>query len=365
MSNRRLAKGIALLAMVLGVLLLPASAQAQVTTGSIGGKVVAASDDSPLPGVTVTIVHVPTNTTYTTTTGANGEFQQPNTKPGGPYTVRFEMDSFQTAERTDVRVGLGQTTWVEIDLSMQTITEEITVTDTASDLINPSRTGSQSELAFEEIQAYPTVRRNVLLDGAKTNPYASIRASDEAQKDISFAGRSSKYNNIQIDGSNYNDLFGLGESGGTPAGQSNAQPIQQDVVQELQVAVSPYDVRQGGFTGGTINAVTRSGSNDFHGSLYYAQRDPDYVGDGPFDTAIKDFDEEQYGASLGGYILKDKLWFFGAYENNERSEASGFSADGSTGQQYGKPADAQRFQDILQTKYGYDAGGLGDIPIAT
>jgi hypothetical protein len=364
MSIRRLAFRIAPLAMLL-VLLLPAVAPAQVTTGNMTGQVTSASDGSPVPGATVTIVHVPTNSTHVTQTNENGEYSYINARPGGPYTVRVDMDGFETVERTEVRVGVGSTTRVDVPISMTAISEEITVTGEASDLINPSRTGSQSELDFEEIQAFPTVRRNVLLDGAKTNPYASIRASDENQKDISFAGRSSKYNNIQIDGSNYNDLFGLGESGGTPAGQANAQPIQQDVVQELQVAVSPYDVRQGGFTGGTINAVTRSGSNDFHGSAYYAQRDPDYVGDGPFDTPIKAFDEEQYGASLGGYILKDRLWFFGAYENNERSEASGFSADGSTGQQFGKPADAQRFSDILLDKYGYDAGGLGDIPIAT
>jgi hypothetical protein len=363
MSMRRLATGIAPLAMLLA-LLLPALAPAQVTTGSITGKVIS-SDGSAVPGVTVTIVHQPTNTTYVTTTNENGEFAQVNAKPGGPYTVRFEMDGFETVERTEVRVPLGAAAYVEADLSMQAVSEEITVTGTAEDLINPSRTGSQSDLDFEEIQAFPTVRRNVLIDGAKTNPYASVRASDANQKDISFAGRSSKYNNIQIDGSNYNDLFGLGESGGTPGGQSNAQPIQQDVVQELQVSVSPYDVRQGGFTGGTINAITRSGSNDFHGSAYYAQRDPDYVGEGPFEVDVKDFDEEQYGATFGGRIIRDRLWFFAAYENNEKSEASGFSADGSTGQQFGKPADAARFQQILLDEYGYDAGGLGDVPIAT
>lgn len=367
MSNRSFAPRSLWVATLAGIALLcaAASVEAQVTTGTLSGVVRAQSDNSLLPGATVTITHVPTNSTFVRNTDANGEFSLVNAKPGGPYTVKVEMDGFEPAERTGVTVGLGQTSRVEIALGLSAVTEEITVTGAAGEFISSARMGSTNELDQQDILAYPTVRRNILLDGAKTNPYASIRASDENQKDISFAGRSSKYNNIQIDGSNYNDLFGLGESGGTPAGQTNAQPVQQDIVQELQVSVSPYDVRQGGFTGGTINAVTKSGSNEFHGSGYYASRDPEYVGDGPFEAPIKNFDEKQYGATIGGPIVRDKVWFFAAYEDNKRSEASGFSADGSTGQQYGKPADAARLQSFLETRYGYDAGGLGDVPIDT
>ena len=338
---------------------------AQVTTGSIGGQVVSAVDGTALPGAAVTLTHVPTNTTFTVTSGDEGRFQVPNLRVGGPYTVHVDLDAFAASDTENVMVPLGDTVWLRITLDPEGVSEEITVTETLSPLINPNRMGSQTSASDEEIEAKPTVRRNVVIDVAVTNPYASVRASDENQKDISFAGRSSKYNNIQIDGSNYNDLFGLGESGGTPAGQTNAQPIQQDVVQELQVALSTYDVRQGGFTGGAINAVTRSGTNDLHGSAYYAQRDPDYVGDGPFDTPIREFDEEQIGASLGGFLVRDTAWYFVAGETNERSEPSGFSADGSTGQVFSKPEDAARFRDILINRYGYDPGGLGDIAIAT
>jgi outer membrane receptor for ferrienterochelin and colicin len=363
MSTRssRLLRVAATIALALG---LAAGAGAQVTTGTLAGQVKAESDGSALPGVAIAAVHVPTGTGYSTTTGNDGRFVLPNLRVGGPYSVTATLDAFQAKEVTDLAVGLGSTTEVAIQLAVAAVSETIEVVGVFDDVINPNRTGSSSSIALEQIEMFPTVRRN-LLDVAKTNPYASIRAGDENQKDISFAGRSSKYNNIQIDGSNYNDLFGLGESGGTPSGQANAQPIQLDALAELQVSVSPYDVRQGGFTGGAINAVTRSGSNDFHGSAYYAQRDPDYVGDGPFDTPIKDFDEEQFGASLGGRIIADKLFFFAAGEMNERTEPSGFSADGSTGQQFGKPEDAARFQNILLTNYGYDAGGLADIPIDT
>ena len=292
---------------LLFLLLLPVYATvltAQVTTGGISGRAVDA-EGGGLPGVTVTAVHQPTNTTYDAVTDEEGRFRIVNAKVGGPYVVRAELEGFEPGQETTA-VPLGQTIDITLKLGLVAASEEIVVTAEAVDLINPNRSGSTSSLSQEQIESFPTVRRNIVLDGARTNPYASIRASDENQKDISFAGRSSKYNNIQIDGSNYNDLFGLGESGGTPAGQTNAQPVQQDVVAELQVGVSPYDVRQSGFTGGVINAITKSGTNDWHGSAYYAERDPDYVGDGPFDVPIKNFDEEQIGASLGGRIVRDK-----------------------------------------------------------
>ena len=234
-----------------------------MTTGGISGRAVDA-EGGGLPGVTITAVHQPTNTTYDAVTDEEGRFRIINAKVGGPYVVRAELEGFEPGQE-NTAVALGQTTDITLQLGLVAASEEIVVTAEAVDLINPNRSGSTSSLSQEQIQSFPTVRRNIMLDGARTNPYASIRASDENQKDISFAGRSSKYNNIQIDGSNYNDLFGLGESGGTPGGQTNAQPVQQDVVAELQVGVSPYDVRQSGFTGGVINAVTKSGTNDWHG----------------------------------------------------------------------------------------------------
>jgi len=366
MSIRKMKESVAVCAALAAALLvaLAAPAAAQVTTGNLSGTVTATSDGSAIPGATVVATHVPTNTAYSAVTDANGFFRMINLRVGGPYKIEASLDGFEPGGVTDIMVPLGDTANVEFDLKLAGVSEEIVVVGEAT-FINPDKMGSSSKLESAQIERFPTVRRNILLDGARANPYASIRASDDNQKDISFAGRSSKYNNIQIDGSNYNDLFGLGESGGTPGGQTNSQPVQQDVVAELQVSVSPYDVRQGGFTGGVINAVTKSGTNDFHGSAYWAKRDPDYVGDGPFDSPVRYFDEEQYGASLGGPIVRDKVWFFAAGENNSKGEQSGVSADGSAGTQYGKPDDAAHVQSVLQTKYGYDAGGLGDIPIDT
>ena len=235
MSIRKLARGLFAVATVAALALIGAAApaEAQITTGGLSGRVVDTNGDG-LPGATVTIVHQPTNTTYTQVTDGQGRFRVVNARVGGPYAVRAMLDGFAPAE-TATSVQLGETTDLLLELGIVVEGEEVLVTGAAAEFINPNRTGSVSQLDAEQIAAFPTVRRNILLDGARTNPYASIRASDDNQKDISFAGRSSKYNNIQIDGSNYNDLFGLGESGGTPAGQANSQPIQQDVVAELQV----------------------------------------------------------------------------------------------------------------------------------
>ncbi|HVS04370.1 MAG TPA: TonB-dependent receptor, partial [Thermoanaerobaculia bacterium] len=142
-------------------------------------------------------------------------------------------------------------------------------------------------------------------------------------------------------------------------------PISLDAIEQLQLVVSPYDVRQGGFTGGGINAVTRSGSNEFHGSLFGSKRDQDYIGDGPADRPISEFDQDQYGGRLGGPILRDRLFFFVSGEINRREAPTGVAADGSASTQFRNSADAQRLRDQLIATYGYDPGGLGDFPGVT
>lgn len=362
MKMEKLAMGIAPVAVLLALALvgLPATASAQLTSGTIAGTVRAASDNSPLPGATVTVVHVPTGTVSTVYANADGRFVVPNLRVGGPYEVTATLDSFQTRTVTDVNVRLGAATDLTFALELATISEEISVVGSASELINPNKMGSGSSVTRDEIESFPTVRRSPL-DFVRTNPYFSIRGGDENEKDVSVAGKSNKYNNIQIDGASYNDLFGLGESGGTPGGQANAQPIIIDAIQEVQLNVSPYDVRQGGFTGGAINAVTKSGTNEFHGSAYYAQRDPDYVGDGPSGRPVSEFDEEQIGLSLGGRLIPDKLFFFVAAEQNSRTSPTGFSADGSSGQLSDPDTSPAAVKQILETQYGYNPGGLGDF----
>jgi outer membrane receptor for ferrienterochelin and colicin len=371
-------------------LAMPATIHAQVTTGNIAGSVTDASG-AALPGVTVEAIHIPTGTRYASVSDASGRFTIPNARVGGPYSVSGALEGMKPANVSGISVNLGSTTEVALKLSLSAVAESITVTAKPDDVINPNRTGSTSTVPEKQIQELPTVNRN-LQDFARTNPYFVVDARDDSATLLQVAGRNNRYNNIQIDGAVNNDLFGLAASG-TPGGQSNASPISIDAIEQLQLVVSPYDVRQGGFTGGGINAVTRSGSNKLSGSLFGTKRNQknvgkyrpvfvnaDFNGNGTTtDIApqpIVNFDYTQYGGRLGGPIIQDKLFFFVNGERNRRSQPDGTSADGSAGTSYvnatqdavcgGVPGcSAARLRQDLITKYGYDPGGLGDIQKGT
>ena len=262
-------------------------------------------------------------------------------------------------------VALGEKRDLEFELQLETRAEAVVVTAELEPLISPNRMGSTQSVSQDEIKALPTISRQ-FQDFVRTNPYANVQPYDSTQTAISIAGMNNRYNTIQIDGAVNNDLFGLAATG-TPGGQTNTQPISLDTIQEIQVAVSPYDIKQGGFTGGAINAITKSGTNDFHGSVYGSTRDEKYVGsDVPqaygdaLHKPIATFDSDQYGARVGGPILRDKLFFFASGERNKLSQPTGGSADGSTSNSYKDPAQAALFKSILTNKYGYDPGGLGD-----
>lgn len=335
-------------------------AQAQVTTGTIAGTVLAA-DGSALPGVTVEAIHVPTGTRYDSVTGSNGRFTIPNVRVGGPYRVTATLEGFRTAEAAPATVPLGGAAEIPLTLQLATVSEAITVTATADDVINPNRTGSTSAVSEEQIESLPTVNRS-LQDFARTNPYFTVDAQDISSTRMYVAGKNNRYNTIQIDGAVNNDLFGLADTG-TPGGQADAQPISIDAIQEIQLVVSPYDVRQGGFTGGGVNAITRSGSNEFNGSVFYTQRNESFIGEDSEGEPFNDFEYEQYGGRLGGPILRDRLFFFVTGEQTSRSEPTGVSADGSAaGTQYNDPELAAAVRNFLIERFDYDPGSLGDFP---
>src|SRR2546428_2791061 len=317
---------------------------AQVTTGNISGTVTTRTDNAPMPGVTVEAVHLPTGTRYTAVTNSNGYCNMPNARVGGPYRVTATLEGFRatTAENADVRIG--ETTNIPLTLSMTAVSEAITVTAVSDPIINPNHTGSESQVSTTQIQELPTVNRT-LQDFARTNPYFVVDPQQASATQIQVAGRNNRYNNIQIDGAVNNDLFGLADTG-TPGGQANTNPISIDAIQQIQLVVSPYDVRQGGFTGGGVNAVTRSGANKFEGSIFGTKRNPSYVGKwvpGTTPTApgfvnlnkpITKFNQTQYGGRLGGPILGDRLFFFVSGERNRKSQPTGVSADGSAPTNY-------------------------------
>jgi outer membrane receptor for ferrienterochelin and colicin len=333
------------------------------TTGAIAGVVLAA-DGSALPGVTVEAIHVPTGTRYDSVTNENGRYTIPNVRVGGPYRVTATLEGFRPVEMTNLQVGLGTTAEVPLTLQLATVSEAITVTATADEIINPNRTGATSEVSTEQIETLPTVNRS-LQDFARTNPYFVVDAQDFSATRMNVAGRNNRYNSIQIDGAVNNDLFGLADTG-TPGGQTDAQPISLDAVQELQLVVSPYDVRQGGFTGGGVNAVTRSGTNEWSGSVFGSQRSPDLTGECKGCTPVSDFEQDQYGLRLGGPIVRDRLFFFVNGEQNRKTQPTGFYAEGAGARVRDDVAgNAAKFRQILIDRYDYDPGPLTDFPAAT
>jgi len=360
-SSRMFRATLALAALVLA--LAPAVYAQGLTTGTLRGAVVAKVDGTTIPGATVTAVHQPTGTQYTAVVGSNGYFVMPSVKVGGPYLVTAEADGWVTKEAGDINVRLGETTPITLEMELAGVAETIVVTGAVEPLVNPSQTGSTSAVSQKTLETLPTVNRS-LQDFARTNPYFVVDAQDFSSTRLNVAGRNNRYNSIQIDGAVNNDLFGLADTG-TPGGQTDSQPISLDAIEQLQMVVSPYDVRQGGFTGGGINAVTRSGGNQFHGSVFGTQRDASFVGDGPRNRPISDFNQDQYGLRVGGPIIKDKLFFFVSGEMNRKDQPTGVSADGSAPTQFRNPAGATQIANLLTSRYNYNPGGLGDFPVAT
>ena len=336
-----------------------ASINAQsATTGSIRGAVTD-TDGNPLPGATVTATHTPTSRDYVVVAQEDGRFAIGAVRVGGPYTITAQMDGFTPQVSNDTYVALGTAAELTFELPSAQFADTVTVVG-ESTFINPSRTGAASNVGTDALESLPTIGRG-LDDFARTNPFISVASENEDDEAISIAGRSGRYNNIQIDGSVNNDLFGLSDNG-TPAGRVGSTPISLDAIQEVQLVISDFDVRQGGFSGGSVNAVTRSGSNDWEGSLFYYFRDDSNFGDGPDELGpLGEFSEDQYGFRLGGPLMEDKAFFFVNADIEDRSTPTGWSIDGSSGQTFGFVDEANRFRDILLNTYGYDPGPLTEL----
>jgi hypothetical protein len=333
-----------------------------VTTGSMAG-VVSDPNNEAMPGVTVVATLTTTGTRYTALTDGVGRFRIANVKVGGPYEVTATLSGFQTQTVSDVYVRLGETSHLTVGLQLEAATGEIIVTGQAGELINPTRMGVGSSVTQGNLEALPTVERN-LFDFARTNPVFSTYSPDEDATILSVSGRNPRYNNISIDGAVNNDVFGLADSG-TPGGQSETQPIQLDAVQELQLVTSSFDVRQGGFTGGSVNVITKSGSNEFRGDVFGYTSSDSWVGNGPdFFPEFGTYDDTEYGFTLGGPIKRDKAFFFVTYGHNDLDRPTGWSLDGSTGQGWQDGAfvtEAEEFRQFNLDTYGYDPGGLGEL----
>jgi hypothetical protein len=337
--------------------LLPAVIIAQTSTsGAFAGKVVDV-DGNPVLGAEVVIVHNPTGTRFSTLTRNNGQFTVPAVRVGGPYTVTVSFEGFKTEKKDGLVVKLGETKYVDFTLQLATVDAGEVVVTASDSVINPYRTGASQNVGQDSIEDLPTISRS-LSDFTRLSP--QIISDSETDGAFNVGGRSSRYNNVQIDGAQNNDLFGLGGTG-TPGGQSEATVISLEAVQEFQIVMAPYDVRQGGFTGGGVNIVTKAGTNKFFGSLFYEARDEKFVGDGPDEFEFNQFSEGFVGASLGGPLIKNKLFFFVNFEYSKKKVPEDFFIDGSgANYDWGHMDLADRFSSIL-SGYGYDSGGYDEI----
>ena len=333
--------------------------QAQVTTSSMGGTIRAASGE-PLSGASVKATHVPTGTVISAMTTANGRFSIANIQPGGPYTIEVSFVGYKPQTRKDVFLELGETG--RVDFSMVSNSQDLKeVVVTASRGAQALNGGVGTSISSERLQNLPTVGRN-LTDFIRLTPQAKTTFGGG----ISIAGQNNRYNQIMFDGAVNNDVFGLSESG-TNGGQTGSSPISIDAIESFQVGVSPYDVSLGNFTGGSVNAVTKSGTNTTRGSAYWINRNQGFTGKTP--TGLKsaaislpDFQAATYGATLGGALIKNKLFYFVSAEFQRDERPQPF--DAST---FRTPPGAA-FQDSVRlilaklSALGYDPGSYLEIP---
>jgi Carboxypeptidase regulatory-like domain len=329
----------------------PAAAQT-VTTGILGGTI-EDQQGGRLPGVTVVAVHTTTGTTYQAVTQTDGRFSILNVRVG-TYTVKASLSGFKDSELKDIVVSLGEERTLLFKLELASVTAEITVTAEATP-INVTTAGVAGSVSNAVKESLPTISRSIT-DIVRTNIYFNPMGVNEDTPIASVAGRSQRYNNLQIDGAVNNDLFGLAAGAGVPGGNAATQPISLDAIQEIQLLVSPYDVRQSGFSGGGINAITKSGSNAIRGTGFAFGRNQKWVGKGVTGVAVSKFNDYQWGGSIGGPIVSNKAFYFGTFDEQRRNTPAGFSVGGTAVPFRGSEADVDRFLNILSTRYDYNIG---------
>ncbi len=281
-----------------------------VTTSAITGTVTGETGQG-LPGMQVVVRQTQTGAQTGTLTGSSGNYYIQGLQPGGPYTIRVEGLGYATAQRTGVTLTLSQTARFDFKLTQQAVeVGAIQVTAERNGVFSTTHTGPMTTISDSVLQRMPTLTRN-FTDLVRISPFVTTGNGP------SVGGENNRFNNIQIDGAVNNDLFGLGSSG-TPGGQVNAKPISMEAISQFQILAAPFDVRQGGFTGGLVNAVTRSGTNQVHGSAFFYGRNQSFMGDqAVFGTggaitqrAATAFTSRQYGFALGGPIIQDRLHYF-------------------------------------------------------
>jgi hypothetical protein len=322
-----------------------------LTTASVNGRV-SNTDDVSLEGANVVAKHVPSGTTSGATARSDGSFNIPNLRVGGPYSIMVSYIGYSNSEISDIYLSLGENRKVDFSLSTEAI--EMTALDVvASKDIN--KTGAGTQHNEDVIANMPTVERG-MYDVAKLNPYVVEGGGGE----VNIAGKHPNYNTVKIDGAVLNDVFGLADNG-LPGDQAGTQPISLDAIEELQVSVSPFDVRQHGFTGGALNAVTRSGTNELEASAYMYTKNESQIGDYVEEDGTKneypEFSENVYGARFGGPIIKDKMHYFVSLESSKKSIPNTVTIESGQAQSYNGGLDIVRVDSALTSIYEINTGG--------
>ncbi|WP_378187760.1 carboxypeptidase regulatory-like domain-containing protein [Aquimarina sp. W85] len=300
-------KGIILFVLLFGIV---TTLSAQVTTSNISG-VVYDNAKQLLPGANITVQHMPTGTNYGGVTNFDGRFNLINMRVGGPYQITVSYIGFQKQTITDVYLQLGETSNFDIYLVEDSNQlEEVVITSNKNATFSSERTGAETSVGRRELTTLPTISRSAA-DFTRLEPTASGN---------SFGGRNDQYNNFSLDGAVFNNPFGLDAA--TPGGQTDSQPISLDAIEQIQVSTAPYDVTLSGFTGASVNAVTKSGTNEFKGTAYGFFRNEDLTGGEVKGNEVfkADLEQIQYGFSIGGPIIKNKLFFFANAERDQRTD---------------------------------------------
>lgn len=326
--------------------------QAQVTTSSMVGRIIDENNE-PLIGATVIAIHTPSGTRYGTVTNEDGRFTIPAMRIGGPYEVTISYVGYEEQKRENVFLSLGTAATLNLVLRSEAIQiEGVEIVATRNDVFSSDRTGAATNITTQQLNSLPTISRN-FLDFTRLTPQA---------RGNSFAGQDGRLNNITIDGSLLNNSFGLA---GEPGGRTGIAPISLDAIEEVQVNIAPFDVRQSGFVGAGVNAVTRSGTNEFSGSAFYTFRNESLTGINAANTELdreqNQFDNKQFGFRLGGPIVKNKLFFFTSVELERRVQPYQDIANTGNDPVEGNTtrvleSDLVAVSNFLRDNFGYETG---------
>jgi outer membrane receptor protein involved in Fe transport len=337
----------------------PSSAQG-VTTGTISGMVL--NMEMPVSGAAIIAIHLPSGTTYEARSRNDGRFFIPGVRVGGPYSVTATFEggagtAFQPETKDDVTVNLGVSSDLRFDVRSIAVQETVTVSATVDPVFSSSHTGAATTVGRAEISTLPTLSGRIS-DVTRLTPQSSGE---------NFAGTDNRMTNITVDGSSFNSSFGLA---GQPGGRTGVAPISLEAIEQIQVSIAPYDVRQGAFIGAGVNTVTRSGGNRLSGSFYHRFRDQDWVGSEAKGQTFQSstFSFRNTGGWASGPILRNKWFAFGNYENELdkrplstwRANKGGEPITGNTTRVLA--SDLTTLSQFLKSNFDYDTGGFDDLP---